>query len=295
MRGPSPCRGAAAAAVLIALLPAAAGGEEIRIARRGPDGREVVETVDLEDYVAAVVGAEMPPGFPPAALQAQAVAARTFAVLKKLEARSQGRDADLGASALSQVYPGRGPVDPRARAAAQATRGEVLVKDHLPIEAYYHSACGGRTESGADALGRDLPYLRSVECGRCQDSPKASWSRRIPAEEMGRVAGLGGPATSVAVTARTASGRAAAVEIASGGRRVRLPAAELRQLLGFDQLPSLAFTVREGPGAFLFDGRGSGHGAGLCQWGAAGWARAGLGYREILEKYYPGTEIVRMY
>ena len=287
-------RGVAAAAALL-LLPATAGGEEVRIVRRGLDGRESVETVDLEDYVAAVVGAEMPPGFPAAALQAQAVAARTYAVLKKLEARTEGRDADLGTSTRSQVYPGQGAVDPRARAAAEATRGEVLVKDHLPIGAYYHSTCGGRTESGAEALGRDLPYLPSVECGRCQDSPKARWTRRLSAEELGRAAGLGGAATSVAVTARTPSGRAAAVEVASGERRVRLPGPELRQLVGLDRLPSLAFTVREEPGAFLFEGRGSGHGAGLCQWGAAGWARAGEGYRQILARYYPGTEIVRMY
>jgi len=44
-----------------------------------------------------------------------------------------------------------------------------------------------------------------------------------------------------------------------------------------------------------FEGRGSGHGAGLCQWGAAGAARAGEGYRAILARYYPGTEIIKMY
>jgi stage II sporulation protein D len=169
------------------------------------------------------------------------------------------------------------------------------VKDHLPIEAYYHSTCGGRTECGAEALGRDLPYLPSVECGRCQDSPRARWTRRLTADELGRAAGLGAPAAVARVAELTPSGRAAAVEIASGERRKRLPAAELRQLVGFDRLPSLAFSVREEAGTFLFEGRGSGHGAGLCQWGAAGWAKAGKGYREILEKYYPGTEIVRMY
>jgi stage II sporulation protein D len=48
-------------------------------------------------------------------------------------------------------------------------------------------------------------------------------------------------------------------------------------------------------GGFAFAGRGSGHGAGLCQWGAAGFAREGKGYREILAHYYPGTEIAVMY
>jgi stage II sporulation protein D len=263
--------------------------------RRGPGGLEVIDALPLEDYVAAVTGAEMPPAFPREALRAQAVAARTYALARKLEALGEGRDFDLGSSVLAQVYPGQGGGDPRARAAAEATRGEVLVHDHQPIEAYFHSACGGRTESGAAALGRDEPYLRSVQCGRCGDSPKARWTLRIAAAELGRAAGLGRSATGARVVSRTGSGRAARVEVVAGGRRAGMAAVELRQRLGYDRLPSLAFSIRAEPGGFAFQGVGSGHGAGLCQWGAAGRARAGEGYRKILETYYPGTEIVKMY
>jgi stage II sporulation protein D len=262
--------------------------------RRVERGLIVVHALPLEDYVAAVTGSEMPPTFPPEALRAQAVAARTFAVFKKLDALAEGRPWHLGATVLHQVYRGS-RVDPRARQAAEATAGEVLVHDHAPIEAYFHSTCGGRTERGADALGRDLPYLKSVECGLCRDSPRRRWTVRVEADQLGKLAGLGRAVTSVQVLSRTASGRAERVELAGGGRKAVLGAVDLRQRLGFDRLPSLSFDAALRRGSVVFAGSGAGHGAGLCQWGAAGAARAGETYRAILARYYPGAELIRMY
>jgi len=261
--------------------------------RRGPEGIDVVHSLPMEEYVAAVVEGEMPQRFPPEALRAQAVAARSFALAKKLEALSEGRSWHLGATVLDQVY--RAGRDPRARAASEATRGQVLVRDHQPVQAFFHAACGGRTERGGEALGKDLPYLSSVRCGHCGAAPRARWTARLPAAELGRVAGLAGPATAARVIARTASGRASRLELAAGAARVRIGAGDLRQRLGWERLPSLAFEVRVSRGSAVFTGRGSGHGAGLCQWGAAGLARKGIGYRAILAHYYPGTEVVEMY
>jgi stage II sporulation protein D len=263
--------------------------------RRGPGGLEVIDALPLEDYVAAVAAAEMPPAFPREALKAQTVVARTYALSRKLEALAVGRDYDLGSTVLAQVYPGQGGADPRTREAAEATRGEVLVHDHQPIEAYFHSTCGGRTETGSEALGRDLPYLASVACGRCQASPRFRWELRVTAAEMGRAAGLGDPATAVRVVRRTPTGRAAALEESAGRRKVRVATVELRKRLGYDRLFSLQFEVRAQKGGFLFEGKGSGHGAGLCQWGAAGRAKAGEDYRRILSRYYPRTELLKMY
>ncbi|HZZ83451.1 MAG TPA: SpoIID/LytB domain-containing protein [Anaeromyxobacteraceae bacterium] len=273
---------------------AAAVEGEVEV-RRGASGLEVIHDLPMERYVAAVIGGEMPLSFPPAALEAQAVAARTYAVGKKIEAEQAGRLWHLGATVLDQVYKGAGRLDPRALAAARETAGEVLAKDHLPVEAYFHSACGGRTERGADALARDLPYLQAVECGHCKEAPRYRWSARFDAAEVGRAAGLGRAATGARVAARTASGRAARVEVTAGSRRATVSAVALRQRLGYERLPSLAFEVERDGKVFRFDGQGSGHGAGMCQWGAAGMAREGAGYREILAHYYPGTELLRMY
>jgi stage II sporulation protein D len=261
---------------------------------RGPSGLDVVEVLPLEAYVAGVVAGEMPEGVPRAALEAQAVAARSYALVKKIEAQASNRRWDLGAGVLAQVYAGAAP-HAAARAAAEATKGEVLALGQEPVEAYFHAICGGRTERGADALGRDLAYLRSVRCGQCDGAPRARWTADVAPEDLARAAGLAGKATAVRVAGRTATGRVQRLEVSAGASRATISAVDLRQRLGYARLPSLWFEVAARGGQFRFEGRGAGHGAGLCQWGAAGFARAGRSYREILAHYYPGTEVVRMY
>lgn len=263
--------------------------------RRAKGGLAVVEVLPMEDYVAGVVSGETPVSFPLEARKAQAVAARTFALVRKLDAVSAGRAWDLGATVISQVFVGAGAADPAAKEAAASTAGQVLVLESVPVETYFHSSCGGRTEEGLAALGRGYEYLASVECGRCDGAPGSLWREVLQAGELGRAARLGRAATDVKVVERTASGRAAKVRVAAGRRSVTLSGADFRQRLGYGRLRSLAFEVEPVKGGFAFDGRGSGHGAGLCQWGAAGFAREGKGYREILAHYYPGTEIVVMY
>jgi stage II sporulation protein D len=277
-----------AALALAGGAPRARAEERLRLLA----GKEVHD-LRLEDYVAGVVSGEMPASFPPEALKAQAVAARSYALTRKIEAQAAGRAFDIGTGVLHQVWAERPSA--AARAAAEATAGEVLVAGREPVEAYFHAACGGRTEGGLAALGRDLPYLASVECGKCDGAPGVAWKLRLAAAELARAAGLPGKATAARVASRTATGRAERVEVTAGGRTASVPAVELRQRLGFERLPSLAFDVRAEGGAFVLDGRGRGHGAGLCQWGAAALAREGASYREILARYYPGTEIVRMY
>jgi stage II sporulation protein D len=282
----------AAVLVLLTVLAPRAGAEERIRVLVSAESREVLE-LRLEDYVAGVVGGEMPASFPPEALKAQAVAARSYALTRKIDAQAAGRAWDIGTGVLAQVFARKPAAE--ALAAAEATAGEVLAIGMEPVEAYFHASCGGRTEGGLAALGRDLPYLASVECGRCGQAPGARWSVRVGARELGDAAGLAGPATAARVQARTPTGRAETVGVQAGDRRVSLAAVDLRQRLGFSRLPSLAFEVRAVAGGFVFDGRGQGHGAGLCQWGAAGLAREGKTYREILLHYYPGTEVLRMY
>ncbi len=279
---------AVALAACLAAAPAARAEERVRVRVAGG-----VKDLRLEDYVAGVVSGEMPASFPPEALKAQAVAARSYALTRKIDAQASNRAFDIGTGVLHQVWSEKPSA--AARAAAEATAGEVLVFGREPVEAYFHAACGGRTESGLAALGRDLPYLASVACGKCDGAPGVAWHVRVSASELAGAAGLAGKATAARVAARTASGRAARVEVVAGGRTASIAAVGLRQRLGFERLPSLAFDVRADGRAFVLDGRGRGHGAGLCQWGAAELAREGQGYREILARYYPGTEVVRMY
>lgn len=264
----------------IVLVSAPSRGEEIRIAV----ARGVVKTVDLEEYVAGVVAAEVPPSWPLEALKAQAVAARTFAVAQKV-AQGPGARAHLTASVLDQVY--RGTTDAGALRAARETKGEVLTWGAAPIAAFFSSSCGGRSETAEAAFNLapgTTPYIKSEP-----DDDERPWTKSIGLAEIAKA--VHGDVTMVTVTRRTASGRAKTITL--GARSIT--AVELRQLLGYRELPSLLFDVTVRNDRAIFTGRGSGHGVGLCQWGARNRARKGATYREILAHYYPGAEIRRMY
>ena len=269
-----------------------AAGRSVRgeVVVRAHKGRlQLVNVVTLEAYLAAVLGSEMPPSFPEEALKAQAVAARTYALQKKLE--SLGQPFHLGSSVLHQVYGGLAREEARTRAAVEATRGEVLTSDLAPIEAYFHASCGGRTESGQAALGRALPYLASVPCS-CGRTPQARWELSLPSAELEAL--FGGEVKRLEVEGRTATGRVERVRAA--GRR--MDAVSFRQKVGYTRVKSLWFDVvqpkKKGQPVVL-RGHGYGHGAGLCQVGARTHAEDGWDYRRILSHYYPGAELQRIY
>jgi stage II sporulation protein D len=245
-----------------------------------------VNVIPLEDYLVGVLGSEMPKSFPEEALKAQAVAARTYALNKKLE--QYGQPFHLGSSVISQVYKGLDVEDPRTRDAVEATRGMVLTWQLQPIEAYFHASCGGRTENGVDALGRDLPYLKAVDCP-CAKLPTSSWSLDL---KPGDLKAFGGTKSSaIHVQGRSPTGRARRVEV--GARSI--DAVTFRERIGYMKLKSLQFEIEKAPGGWKIEGHGFGHGAGMCQWGARVYAEKGWGFEKILMHYYPGTELQTLY
>ena len=250
-----------------------------------PQGLVLVNVIALEDYLKGVLGSEMPPQFPLEALKAQAVAARTYALERKLE--MLGQPFHLGSSVLSQVYGGLAAEDPRTQEAVEATRGEVLTFQLQPIEAYFHASCGGKTESGLQALGRDLPYLKPVSCP-CGKLPNSKWTLELSEGDAKTAL----KASSLSVQGRTPTGRARRVELGAGRS---VDAVTFRERLGYAKVKSLWFDVEPKGHGWKLEGKGFGHGAGLCQWGAKVLAEQGQGYREILEHYYPGTELQVLY
>jgi len=244
-----------------------------------------------------VVASEVPATWPKEALRAQAVAARTFAVAQKI-AQGPGARAHLGASAIDQVYRNAASPPAAAMEAARETAGEVLTYGSAPIAAYFSASCGGRSESAEEAFHLapgTTPYLRGGE----EDEDTRDWTVRLPLAGITgalRKAGrMQAEVRGIAVESRSASGRARILllETSSGPRQIA--AVELRQLVGYTRLPSLQFEVESEGDVAVFRGRGSGHGVGLCQWGARGRALSGASYRQILGHYYPGAEIRRMY
>ncbi|MBX7114076.1 MAG: SpoIID/LytB domain-containing protein [Myxococcaceae bacterium] len=247
---------------------------------------QVVNVLPLEDYLVGVLGSEMPPSFPFEALKAQAVAARTYALKKKID--GYGQSSHLGSNVISQVYGGLKAETASTRQAVEATRGEVLTFQLQPIEAYFHSSCGGRTESGLPALNRELPYLTPVECP-CGQLPSSRWSLRISRQELDKA--IHAEAHAFSISSRSSTGRVTRVQWGKGS----LDAISLRARLGYGRLKSLAFDVEETRDGWQFTGKGFGHGAGLCQWGAKLLAEKGWDYRRILAHYYPQTEVQTLY
>ena len=282
----------------------AAGAPELRVGIRKVTGRVrllarkgellAVAVVPLEEYVADVVSREAAPRFHPEALAALAVAARTYAAGAAAKPRDSAYDVVSGVE--DQVFDGMDGVAAVFREAADRTRGVVVRYRGELARTVYHSTCGGRTEDAGSAWGgKDVPYLRAQLCDDCADSPVYRWEYRMSEAEGRRVAkALGVPPGKdlrIAVADRTPTGRASRVRISSGGVSRELQAAEFRKAAGYAKVRSLKMEIVPVAGAWRFTGEGWGHGVGMCQFGANGMARRGAGFREILARYYPGTEI----
>ena len=287
----------AALAFPVPAVLARQNGEE-RVCRvlRQATGR--VEVVPLEAYVAAVLPAEIGSHAPPAALEAQAVAARSYAVAKA--GRHQEVGADLCDTTHCQVFQGLGRATAATGRAADTTRGLVLVQKGRVIAAPFSAVCGGRTARPADVWDdEEIPDLESVEDDACEGAEGASWTFRLlrsAIPELGEALGIP-EARFLEVFGRDSGGRVSAVRLAGpGGRSLVVRGFEFRKtasaLWGWGSVRSTWFELEESRHEYLLAGRGTGHGAGLCQRGAIVRARRGETWQAILAHYYRGAEVV---
>ena len=261
--------------------------------QRLPDG-SIVNIVDLEQYLYAVVPHEMPPAWPTASLQVQAICARTY-VLQRSDPR---RAYDLVPSEADQVYGGVDGESPAGRAAVDATAGRVLRFGAAYASIAYSSCCGGHTESSSDAWGGAyVPYLAGVACRYCTQSPNYRWSAYVNIGDVAarfatQLAGAG-VLRDVHVTEVDASGRARTFDLVAD-RDVAVKGTAFRLTMGARVVRSLLFTSMRTDAAtaiVTIEGGGLGHGVGLCQWGARGMAQLGRSAQDILAFYFPGTSI----
>jgi stage II sporulation protein D len=260
---------------------------------RTPGGVAAVNEVALEDYVASVVASETWSSFGSAALRAQAVAARSYVLHQQ---RLHAGDAwDLEAGTASQAYGGADAETTASRAAAEATRGQVLLYQGEPILAAFHATAGGVTASAEEVWGRPVPYLQSQPVEGEDLSPDTYWRIRVSTDELARaLRTLGidvGSVREVGVVERSPSGRAARLRVAGSRGSRELEGRRLREALGEDRLRSTAFQVRSDGDGFVFAGTGRGHGVGMSQWGAEAMGEQGASYRAILAHFYPGTRL----
>jgi stage II sporulation protein D len=256
---------------------------------KGDDGLYIVNELPLEEYVKGVVAGEVGKSWDMEALKAQAVVARTYALHQKMNSGENKLRYHLTSSVMSQVYKG-GPVPEQIAKAVDATRGEILTFEGKPIIAYYHSTSGGMTEDPEEVFGKSYPYLKPVKT-TCSLSPYYIWEKRIPLSEIGRAVKLNGIET-ISIDSYTVSGRVKAFRFVSGAGEKQVPAKDMRRDLGWERLPSTLITRIDRDGDdYIFEGKGYGHGVGMCQWTALDMAKEGQMYREILATFYPGTTL----
>lgn len=280
--------------------------DEVRVYLHGEDR---IVTLSMEEYLAGVVAAEMPADFPPEALKAQAVCARTY-IVKRMTGGGTVNNPHPGADICDdprhgQAWLSRDQLKARwgmleyyrhyykIRKAVEETRGVVITYKGQLIDPVYHSSCGGRTESAADVWQVDAPYLRSVECPYDRD-PHPNERKTYTLAEVDAALGTdlrvlptvsGRPPIHVLETTGTGRPKVLAV----GGRRIA--ATVVRDRL---DLRSTNFEIEYANGELTFITRGYGHGVGLCQYGAAGLAEHGRDYRTILRHYYQGVELAKL-
>ena len=267
---------------------------------RAAEGRLlVVATMPMEEYIAGVLAGEAGNFKSDEALKAIAVAARTFAIHFGSRHAQGGFDfcdtthcQDVRIAAMND----------RLRGLANATAGEILWYQGDPAATYYHANCGGTTEDGHYLLGNDeaaAPYLLQHSDQYCIRNGGSQWHTEVSTRELQRALAadgveVPGKLRSVSVLHRTPSGRVEFLRL-TGSRSVTVPAPTFRfaigRHIGWERLKSNWYDVTNAGDHIVFNGRGSGHGVGLCQVGAEVMGEEGHSYREILSFYYPGTKL----
>jgi SpoIID/LytB domain protein len=260
------------------------------------NGSFTVRTYPLEEYVSRVLAGEAAPRSAPAALEALAITARTFALANgRRHARSGFDLCDLThCQVLREPYPA-------VRAAAAATAGQVLVWRGAPASVYYTASCGGQTERPSSVWrgAEDPPYLPRRADSGCGGQPR--WSADIAARDLERAlraAGWRGDRLrDLRVQARTGSGRVGVLSL-RGMTPAEISGQDFRmavgRALGWQLVKSTDFTLSRTAGGYRFSGQGFGHGVGFCVIGAARRASGGESRASLLQTYFPGTAIAAL-
>jgi stage II sporulation protein D len=259
-----------------------------------------VEEVPLEDYVAAVVPPEIGGHAPAGALEAQAVAARSYALARAERHLEDG--ADLCDGTHCQVFRGLAAVTAASRAAAASTAGRVLAQRGRVIAAPFHAVCGGRTARPRDVWDdEETPDLEPVDDDACLSASGAAWTFTLARRDVPSLAATVGfpEGRLLEIYGHDSSRRVSMVRLAAPGGTSRIVRGFVfrkaaSDLWGWASVRSTDFEVEESRAAYLLRGRGTGHGAGLCQAGAIARARRGETVETILGLYYRGASVIQL-
>ncbi|HTT60817.1 MAG TPA: SpoIID/LytB domain-containing protein [Bryobacteraceae bacterium] len=276
--------------ILFVAIPFCAASPTVKVRVETARGAAVLD-LPLERYVAGVLAGESSTFRSDAALRAMAVAVRTYAV------RMRGRHAAEGYDFCSTTHCQRVDLEgitPRLASIAEETAGELVWFEGKPALTLYTRDCGGRTEAGVE------PYLKGHPDAYCTRAGAGRWQWSGDPAGIAQALLASGlrtprPVEGIAIVSRTDSGRALTLSLEGAGESVPISAGSFRfaigRALGWNTVRSDLYEIQSAGGRLLFQGRGSGHGVGLCQRGAEQMGAEGRTDRDILAFYYPGTAV----
>lgn len=298
---------------------------------------ELINELDLEDYLKGVLPAEVPSDFPFETLKVQAIIARTYSIYCLGRHKKEGFD--LCNNSHCQIYQGYDREKEKLNSAVEATKGIIVCYNEKPALTPFHASCGGIRED-SNIWGLSLPYLRVItddglsapdlvsdeklanflqkkDNFNCGSAPDFRWTRKYEVEEIEKIFSSSvplllsnqnlriGKIKDIKVEERSPTGRVRILEIETEEGVITLRGDDIRWAFGDGRLaskgslPSLLFYIekqRTGDKiTFKFIGGGAGHGVGFCQWGGAGLANKGYNCQQIINYYFPGTTLKKLY
>lgn len=274
----------------------------------------IINILNLEDYVKGVLSKEMPIGKNQEnleALKALAICIRTYAINKIEDGKYYF---DIYADTRDQVYGGVDAETQISNRAVDETKNLILKYEDTPAIIFYHSTCGGFTESSQNVFtATQIPYLESVKDGNdpnCKISPRFTWqekySKELIVDRLKNYSLLDNQnytLNDVSVISRFSSGRVNELELDLKDENGKdkfliIKGNEIRSIIrtadGKNILWSTMFEVSINSNYVILTGKGFGHGVGLCQWGAIALSQNRWSYAGILEHYFPGTTIEKI-
>lgn len=281
--------------------PEGAPREEPAISLYMADKGEI-KNIKMEEYIAGVVAGEMEPTWPTNALAAQAILARTF-TMENLNAgrKFNGADASTNHEEFQAYDPSR--INDRVWKAVEKTRGEVITYNNNYIRGWFSACCGGITAAASEGLTEKketMGYLKANAKDGCLSITTAEnkhWKAEIPVSEVRRVVQQStgkdpGNISSADIAGKGPSGRA--VDLRLGN--VTIKAIDFRLAVGADKMRSTLLSDFSVVGdKLVVEGKGFGHGVGLCQWGAKKMAREGESPEDIIKFYYRDIAIQKLW
>jgi stage II sporulation protein D len=270
---------------------------------------ELTRTLPLDEYLFGVLAAESSVEDEFAALKAQAVVSRTYALSNLRRHARDGYDFcnTTHCQRFLQVTQANARPDfhKLVRRAVGDTSGEVLrdARGSLASDVFFSTSCGGQTANLQTLWGAPArePYLRGVPDQYCAAMPHARWTDAIPAARLAAAlredarTDVGARVEKLSIVKRDATGRVEQLAIAGERRSVLVRGWDFKivvgRTLGWSVLKSSRFEVMRAGDKFVFRGSGFGHGLGLCQSGAHVMAARGSSYRQILAHYFPTTTV----